>query len=135
MYRVRPLLTFINSVQTVIDVFLTLPETLIPFFHSKFRRSYMYLCNFGMTQTWIQLLMQILCPDLYFALLYPYYSFTLLQEWSHITVSNINAIIFLGTETSIHHKKPACVDIIIVKVLSFEFSPLKRSYMDNEWLG
>ena len=51
MYRVRPLLTFINSVQTVIDVFLTLPETPIPFFHSKFRRSYMYLCNFGMTQT------------------------------------------------------------------------------------
>ena len=80
MYRVRPLLTFINSVQTVIDVFLTLPETPIPFFHSKFRRSYMYLCNFGMTQTWIQLLMQILCPDLYFALLYPYYSFTLPQE-------------------------------------------------------
>ena len=29
----------------------------------------------------------------------------------------------------------ACTNIDIVKVLSFEFSPLKMSYMDNEWLG
>ena len=37
-----------------------------------------------------------------------------------------------GTETSIHLKKPAYVNINIVKVLSFKFSPLKMSYMDNE---
>ena len=40
-----------------------------------------------------------------------------------------------GTETLILHKKATCANIDIVKVLSFEFSPLKMSYMDNEWLG
>ena len=32
---------------------------------------------------------------------------------------------------SIRHKKPASANISIAKVLSFEFSPLKMSYMDN----
>ena len=37
-----------------------------------------------------------------------------------------------GTETSIHLQKPAYANINIAKVLSFEFSPWKTSYMDNE---
>ena len=64
-------------------------------------------------------------PDLYFVLLYLHYSFTSPQEKSHISVFNINTIIFLV-------QKPACANMNIFKVLSLEFSPTKMSYMDNE---
>ena len=37
-----------------------------------------------------------------------------------------------GTETSTRLKKPAYANTNIVDVLSFEFSPLKMSYMASE---
>ena len=75
-------------------------------------------------------------PDLYFVLFQNIYAIVLLcpRTISNRCLQYLCHNIF-GTETLIFHKKATCANIDIFKVLSFEFSPLKMSYMDNEWLG
>ena len=81
--------------------------------------------------------MQIHWPDLYFVLFYYIYTIVLLYHKNNLTNRCIQYLChnIFGTETLIHHKKAACANIDIVKVLSFEFFTLKILYMDNEWLG